>query len=83
MIVEWLQPVQQTIGNMHQDDSNQLHNYLHEDDPWKGILSATACAIRCMYLMTLQCFIQFSKLMHRAGLVFDVPFMSIMLVRVG
>src|SRR5687767_13040845 len=29
-------------------------NYLNEDDPWKGILSATAFAIRSTYLTTLR-----------------------------
>jgi hypothetical protein len=29
-------------------------NYLDEDDPWKGILSATAFTVRLMYYTTLQ-----------------------------
>jgi hypothetical protein len=29
-------------------------NYLNKDDPWKGILAATAFAIRATYYTTLQ-----------------------------
>jgi transposase InsO family protein len=45
--------VHQTIGNIIQ--TFELHeNYLDEDDPWKGILAATAFAIRATYHTTLQ-----------------------------
>jgi hypothetical protein len=49
-IVKW---VQQTIGNIIQ--TFELHeNYLDEDDPWKGILAATAFALHATYHTTLQ-----------------------------
>jgi hypothetical protein len=45
--------VHQTIGNTIQ--TFELHdNYLDEDDPWKGILAATAFAICATYHTTLQ-----------------------------
>jgi hypothetical protein len=45
--------VHQTIGNIIR--TFELHdNYLDEDDPWKGILAATAFAIRATYHTTLQ-----------------------------
>jgi hypothetical protein len=45
--------VHQTIGNIIR--TFELHeNYLDEDDPWKGILAATAFAIRATYQTTLQ-----------------------------
>ena len=45
--------VHQTIGNMIK--TFQLEdNYLDEDDPWAGILSATAFAVRSTYHTTLQ-----------------------------
>ena len=40
--------VHQVIGNIIRTFEIQT-NYLDEDDPWKGILSATAFAIRCTY----------------------------------
>ena len=48
-----LERVHQVIGNMIR--TFQLEeNYLDEDDPWKGILAATAFAIRSTYHTTLQ-----------------------------
>jgi hypothetical protein len=48
-----VEQVHQTIGNIIQ--TFELHeNYLDEDDPWKGILAATAFAIRATYHTTLQ-----------------------------
>ena len=45
--------VHQAIGNIIR--TFELHdNYLDEDDPWKGILAATAFAIRATYHTTLQ-----------------------------
>ena len=44
--------VHQVIGNIIRTFELQT-NYLNEDDPWKGILSATAFAIRCTYHTTL------------------------------
>jgi hypothetical protein len=45
--------VHQTIGNIIR--TFELHeNYLDEDDPWKGILAATAFVIRATYHTTLQ-----------------------------
>jgi hypothetical protein len=45
--------VHRTIGNIIR--TSELHeNYLDEDDPWKGILAATAFAIRATYHTTLQ-----------------------------
>jgi hypothetical protein len=45
--------VHQTIGNINQ--TFELHdNYLDEDDPWKGILAATAFPICATYHTTLQ-----------------------------
>jgi len=44
--------VHQVIGNIIRTFELQT-NYLDEDDPWKGILSATAFAIRCTYHTTL------------------------------
>jgi transposase InsO family protein len=46
--------VHQTIGNIIRTFEIQT-SYLDESDPWKGILSATAFAIRCTYHTTLQC----------------------------
>ncbi len=45
--------VHQVIGNIIRTFELQT-NYLDEDKPWKGILSATAFAIRCTYHTTLQ-----------------------------
>ena len=45
--------VHQTIGNIVRTFELQ-DNYLDEDDPWKGILAATAFAIRATYHTTLQ-----------------------------
>jgi hypothetical protein len=45
--------VHQVIGNIIRTFELQ-DNYLDEDDPWKGILSATAFAIRSTYHTTLQ-----------------------------
>jgi transposase InsO family protein len=45
--------VHQVIGNIIRTFELQT-NYLDEDDPWKGILSATAFAIRCTYHTTLR-----------------------------
>ena len=45
--------VHQVIGNIVRTFELQ-DNYLDEDDPWKGILSATAFAIRATYHTTLQ-----------------------------
>jgi hypothetical protein len=48
-----VEQVPQTIGNII--PTFELHeNYLDEDDPWKGILAATAFAIRATYHTTLQ-----------------------------
>jgi hypothetical protein len=45
--------VHQTIGYIIR--TFELHeNYLDEDDPWKGILAATAFAICATYYITLQ-----------------------------
>ena len=45
--------VHQVIGNIIH--TFELHdNYLDEEDPWKGILSATAFAVRATYHTTLQ-----------------------------
>jgi hypothetical protein len=48
-----VEQVHQTIGNIIRTFELQ-DNYLDEDDPWKGILSATAFAIRATYHTTLQ-----------------------------
>ena len=45
--------VHQTIGNIIRTFELQ-DNYLDEEDPWAGILSATAFAIRSTYHTTLQ-----------------------------
>jgi transposase InsO family protein len=45
--------VHQVIGNMIHTFELQ-DNYLDEEDPWKGILSATAFAVRATYHTTLQ-----------------------------
>ena len=45
--------VHQVIGNIVRTFELQ-DNYLDEDDPWKGILSATAFAVRATYHTTLQ-----------------------------
>ena len=45
--------VHQTIGNMIRTFELE-ENYLDEDDPWKGILCATAFAIRATLHTTLQ-----------------------------
>jgi transposase InsO family protein/exonuclease VII small subunit len=45
--------IHQVIGNMVRTFELE-NNYLDEDDPWKGILSATAFAIRSTYHTTLQ-----------------------------
>jgi len=48
-----LERVHKVIGNMIR--TFQLEeNYLDEDDPWKGILAATAFAVRSTYHTTLQ-----------------------------
>jgi hypothetical protein len=49
-IVEW---VHQVIGNMVRTFELE-NNYLDEDNPWKGILSATAFAVRSTFHTTLQ-----------------------------
>ena len=48
-----IERVHQTIGNIIRTFELQ-ENYLDEEDPWKGILSATAFAIRATYHTTLQ-----------------------------
>ena len=48
-----IERVHQTIGNIIRTFELQ-ENYLDEDDPWKGILSATAFAVRATYHTTLQ-----------------------------
>lgn len=45
--------VHQVIGNIIRTFELE-NNYIDEDDPWKGILSATAFAIRSTYHTTLQ-----------------------------
>ena len=45
--------VHQTIGNMIRTFELE-NNYLEEDDPWKGILAATAFAVRATIHTTLQ-----------------------------
>ena len=45
--------VHQVIGNIIRTFELQ-ENYLDKDDPWKGILSATAFAVRSTYHTTLQ-----------------------------
>ena len=45
--------VHQVIGNMIRTFELE-NNYLDEDDPWKGILSATAFAVRSTFHTTLQ-----------------------------
>jgi len=45
--------VHQVIGNIIRTFELQT-NYLDEDNPWKGILSATAFAVRCTYHTTLR-----------------------------
>ena len=45
--------VHQVIGNMIRTFELES-NYLDEDDPWKGILSATAFAVRSTFHTTLQ-----------------------------
>jgi hypothetical protein len=48
------------VGRVHQVIGNVIrtfeleNNYLDEDDPWKGILSATAFTIWSTYHTTLQ-----------------------------
>ena len=48
-----LERIHQVIGNIIHTFELQ-ENYLDEDDPWKGILSATAFAVRATYHTTLQ-----------------------------
>jgi transposase InsO family protein len=45
--------VHQVIGNIIRTFELE-HNYLDEDDPWKGILSATAFAIRSTFHTSLK-----------------------------
>jgi transposase InsO family protein len=45
--------IHQVIGNIIRTFELQT-NYLDEEDPWKGILSATAFAVRATYHTTLQ-----------------------------
>jgi hypothetical protein len=45
--------VHQVIGNIIQTFELES-NYLDEDDPWKGILSATAFAVRSTFHTSLQ-----------------------------
>ena len=45
--------IHQVIGNMVRTFELE-ENYLDEDDPWKGILSATAFAVRSTYHTTLK-----------------------------
>jgi transposase InsO family protein len=48
-----IERVHQTIGNIIRTFQVQ-DNYLNEDDPWEGILTATMFAIRANYHTTLQ-----------------------------
>jgi hypothetical protein len=48
-----IERVHQVIGNIIQTFELES-NYLDEDDPWKGILSATAFAIRSTFHASLQ-----------------------------
>ena len=45
--------VHQVIGNIIHTFELES-NYLDEDDPWKGILSATAFAVRSTFQTTLR-----------------------------
>ena len=45
--------IHQVIANMIRTFELET-NYLDEDDPWKGILSATAFAVRSTYHTTLK-----------------------------
>jgi hypothetical protein len=45
--------VHQVIGNIIQTFVLE-RNYMDEDDPWKGILSATAFAVRSTFHSSLQ-----------------------------
>jgi transposase InsO family protein len=44
----------QVIGNINRTFELES-NYMDEDDPWKGILSATAFAVRLTFHMSLKC----------------------------
>ena len=48
-----IERIHQTIGNIIRTFEVQ-DNFLDEDDPWKGILSSTAFAVRSTYHTTLQ-----------------------------
>ena len=48
-----VQRIHQVIGNIIRTFELE-DNYLEEDDPWKGILSATAFAVRSTFHTTLQ-----------------------------
>ena len=49
-IVEW---IHQVIGNIIRTFELES-NYLNEEDPWTGILTATAFAVRSTYRTTLK-----------------------------
>ena len=48
-----IERIHQTLGNIIRSFELQ-ENYLDEDDPWKGVLSAAAFAIRPTYHTTSQ-----------------------------
>ena len=48
-----IERIHQVVGNIIRTFELQ-ENYLDEDDPWKGILTATAFAVRATYHTTLQ-----------------------------
>ena len=45
--------IHQVIGNFIRTFELE-HNYLDENDPWEGILSAMACAVQSTFHTTLQ-----------------------------
>ncbi len=61
--------VHQVIGNIIRKFELE-NNYLDEEDPWKGILSATAFAVRSTFHTTLQQ--TPGQLVFGSGMIFDV-----------
>jgi hypothetical protein len=61
--------VHQVIGNIILTFDKES-NYLDEDDPWKGILNATAFAVRSNFHMSLQS--TPGQLVLRSDMIFNI-----------
>ena len=65
--------IHQVIGNIIRTFELET-NYMDKDNPWKGILSATAFAVRSTFHTTLQS--TPGQLVFGRDMIFDMPFLA-------